>query len=77
MDVPASSSKRGRRCTVRWGQMAIRSRYGISRLARSIVEVADYMLAHGYDLRAYAEKNWATIGPKLTRQNLYLGWRYG
>ncbi len=29
-------------------------------------EVADYMLAHGYDLRAYAEKNWATIGPQLT-----------
>ncbi len=28
--------------------------------------VADYMLAHGYDLRAYAEKNWATIGPQLT-----------
>ena len=29
-------------------------------------EVADYMLAHGYDLRAYAEKNWAMIGPQLT-----------
>ena len=29
-------------------------------------DVADYMLAHGYDLRAYAEKNWATIGPQLT-----------
>ncbi len=29
-------------------------------------EVADYMLAHGYDLRAYAEKNWPAIGPKLT-----------
>ncbi len=29
-------------------------------------DVAEYMLAHGYDLRAYAEKNWATIGPQLT-----------
>jgi len=27
--------------------------------------VASYMRDHGYDLRAYAEKNWATIGPKL------------
>ena len=24
------------------------------------------MRAHGYDLRDYAEKNWATIGPQLT-----------
>jgi hypothetical protein len=29
-------------------------------------EVADYVLAHDYDLRAYAEKNWTTIGPQLT-----------
>jgi Putative esterase len=28
-------------------------------------EVALYMREHGYDLRAYAEKNWPTIGPKL------------
>jgi putative esterase len=28
-------------------------------------EVANYMRDHGYDLRAYAEKNWATLGPKL------------
>lgn len=27
--------------------------------------VAEYMRDHGYDLRAYAEKNWATLGPKL------------
>jgi hypothetical protein len=27
--------------------------------------VAGYMRDHGYDLRAYAEKNWATLGPKL------------
>jgi len=27
--------------------------------------VATYMRDHGYDLRAYAEKNWADIGPKL------------
>jgi hypothetical protein len=27
--------------------------------------VANYMRDNGYDLRAYAEKNWATIGPKL------------
>jgi hypothetical protein len=27
--------------------------------------VADYMRNNGYDLRVYAEKNWATIGPKL------------
>jgi hypothetical protein len=29
-------------------------------------DVANYMRDHGYDLRAYAEKNWSTIGPKLT-----------
>ncbi|HEY6333319.1 MAG TPA: alpha/beta hydrolase-fold protein, partial [Blastocatellia bacterium] len=29
-------------------------------------EVAQYMRDHGYDLRYYAEKNWADIGPKLT-----------
>ena len=28
-------------------------------------DVANYMRDNGYDLRAYAEKNWATIGPKL------------
>jgi hypothetical protein len=27
--------------------------------------VAEYMRANGYDLREYAERNWATIGPKL------------
>jgi hypothetical protein len=27
--------------------------------------VAAYMRDHGFDLRAYAEKNWATIGPEL------------
>jgi hypothetical protein len=27
--------------------------------------VANYMRDHGYDLRAYAEKNWPTIGSKL------------
>ena len=27
--------------------------------------VADYMRDHGYDLRAYLAKNWATVGPKL------------
>jgi hypothetical protein len=27
--------------------------------------VANYMRDHGYDLRAYAEKNWLTLGPKL------------
>ncbi len=29
-------------------------------------KVADYMRDHGYDLRAYAEKNWSKIGPLLT-----------
>jgi hypothetical protein len=29
-------------------------------------KVADYMRDHGYDLRAYVEKNWAKIGPLLT-----------
>jgi hypothetical protein len=28
-------------------------------------DVAAYMRDHGYDLRAYAEQNWATIGPKV------------
>lgn len=28
-------------------------------------EVAAYMRDNGYDLRHYAEKNWATLGPKL------------
>ena len=28
-------------------------------------EVAAYMREHGYDLREYAERNWATLGPKL------------
>jgi len=28
-------------------------------------EVANYMRDHGYDLRAYAETNWSTLGPKL------------
>ena len=26
---------------------------------------AAYMRDHGYDLRAYAQQNWATLGPKL------------
>ncbi len=29
-------------------------------------KVADYMRDHGYDLREYAAKNWAKIGPMLT-----------
>ena len=29
-------------------------------------EVAFYMRDNGYDLRHYAEKNWSTLGPKLT-----------
>jgi S-formylglutathione hydrolase FrmB len=28
-------------------------------------EVASYMKEQGYDLREYAERNWATLGPKL------------
>ncbi len=28
-------------------------------------DVANYMRDHGYDLRAYAEKNWSILGPKL------------
>lgn len=28
-------------------------------------EVAEHMREHGYDLRAYTEKNWTTLGPKL------------
>ncbi len=30
--------------------------------------VANYMRDHGYDLRDYAEKNWARIGPQLTNK---------
>lgn len=28
-------------------------------------QVAAYMRDHGYDLRAYAQRNWSTLGPKL------------
>jgi hypothetical protein len=28
-------------------------------------DTANYMRDHGYDLHAYAEKNWSTLGPKL------------
>ena len=28
-------------------------------------EVANYMRDNGYDLREYAQKNWATLGPKV------------
>ena len=28
-------------------------------------DVAEYMRAHGFDLRDYAERNWKTLGPKL------------
>jgi hypothetical protein len=28
-------------------------------------EVANYMRENGYDLREYAQRNWATLGPKL------------
>jgi putative esterase len=28
-------------------------------------EVAHYMREHGYDLREYTQRNWATLGPKL------------
>jgi hypothetical protein len=35
------------------------------RIGRIDREVADYMREHGYDLRDYAERNWATLGPKL------------
>ncbi len=30
--------------------------------------VANYMRDHGYDLRDYAERNWARIGPQLTNK---------
>ncbi len=37
-------------------------------------QVADYMRDHGYDLRAYAAKNWARIGPDLTGKiHIYVG----
>jgi hypothetical protein len=36
--------------------------------------VASYMRDHGYDLRAYLEKNWPTIGPELVGKiHLYCG----
>lgn len=36
--------------------------------------VAAYMRDHGYDLRAYLEKNWSTIGPQLVGKiHLYCG----
>ena len=36
--------------------------------------VAEYMRDHGYDLRAYLAKNWATIGPDLVDKiHVYVG----
>jgi len=36
--------------------------------------VADYMKAHGYDLRAYAQEHWPTIGPDLVgKLHLFVG----
>lgn len=36
--------------------------------------VADYMQSHGYDLTAYLQKNWTTIGPKLMgKLHVYVG----
>jgi hypothetical protein len=31
-------------------------------------EVAHYMRDHGYDLREFAERNWATLGPKVAHK---------
>jgi hypothetical protein len=37
-------------------------------------EVATYMREHGYDLRAYAERHWPTLGPKLAgKLHFYAG----
>jgi hypothetical protein len=37
-------------------------------------QVAAYMRDHGYDLRFYLEKNWATVGPQLVgKLHLYCG----
>ncbi|MFB3813266.1 MAG: alpha/beta hydrolase-fold protein [Terriglobales bacterium] len=37
-------------------------------------DVAHYMRDHGYDLRAYLEKNWQKIGPQLTGKiHIYCG----
>ena len=36
--------------------------------------VAEYMRDHGYDLRDYAERNWAKIGPRLVGKiHIYVG----
>jgi hypothetical protein len=36
--------------------------------------VADYMREHGYDLRAYMERNWSRIGPQLAGKiHIYVG----
>ena len=40
-------------------------------------EVADYMLAHGYDLRDLRRKKLVVARPQTNRQTLHLGWRYG
>jgi hypothetical protein len=38
------------------------------------VRVAEYMRDHGYDLRAYLEKNWSKIGPQLVGKiHVYCG----
>jgi hypothetical protein len=37
-------------------------------------QVAEYMRDHGYDLRAYLEKNWTAVGPQLLGKiHIYVG----
>ncbi len=37
-------------------------------------DVAEYMRAHGFDLRDYLQRNWATVGPHLVGQiHVYVG----
>ena len=40
-------------------------------------DVANYMREHGYDLREYAQRNWATLGPKLAGKLHFFCRRHG
>lgn len=50
---------------VPWAMTGILVRYGDKLTGKIDHSVAHYMRDHGYDLRAYLQSNWATLGPQL------------